>query len=205
MSCALSEGIRAGEQVETGGHQRGFDHHWRPIRVQVHEQGCQTSNMRAGHGRAAIQVEVFAGISWRGDCGQDIYAGGRNVRLEDVAAASQQGTTRGEGSDHRCGDRGTVGREDFRCRSRIRGGIGSNNRTIHMIHMHGRDAVEVTIDRTGGHVGQDRTNAICHVDSQALVHPSDYATITEDDLASDQFWVKGAWIAQPRLIWIGTC
>jgi hypothetical protein len=71
--------------------------------VQVHEQGGEAGDVRAGHGGAAVEVESQAGVARRGHRGQDIHAGSHHVGLEQVAAAGEERAAGGEGSGEGAG------------------------------------------------------------------------------------------------------
>ena len=59
-----------------GRHQRRLDHHRRPVRVHFLEQRRETGHVRAGHRRAAVQVEQLAAVSRRRHARQDVLCQG---------------------------------------------------------------------------------------------------------------------------------
>ena len=92
MACAITEGITRDpialvRNLAGGCHQSGFDHGWRPIWVQLHDQSRDSRDVRAGHGSAAVEVKAAAVVAGRRNGGQNIHAGGHDVWLEQIAAA----------------------------------------------------------------------------------------------------------------------
>ena len=84
-------GVRPVEHVVGRRHQRRLDHHRRPVRVHVLEQGRQAGHVRARHRGAAVEIEVCAAVVRRRHRRQDVLARGDEIGLEQVAARPAAG------------------------------------------------------------------------------------------------------------------
>jgi len=71
--------------IDRGRHQRGLDFcHGPRGRLRLHHQCTRTGHVGARHGGAAVELDLRRSLAQRGDRGQDVHAGRRHVRLDQV-------------------------------------------------------------------------------------------------------------------------
>ena len=188
VARALAERARyAAKGTSRGRHQRGLDHHRRPVRMTLLQQGAQSCDVRGGHGSAAQKVEQAAAVADGRNPGEDVHRRGREVGLEDVTTRGPARARRRKGGEERSGNgSGDVAGQFRRRRAAARIDVRLDRRAVRFFHVHGGHMVDV-----GAHaehevdVSQDHARAARLLHREALVDGRVGAkgTIAQDDLA----------------------